>query len=63
MKVKIDELENEILENIYCRFERELEINREYRLEIRKRKTLEFCRNQVVKAVTDSVDLLEVSKI
>ena len=64
MKVKIDEMENEILQVSVVDNLKESWRNRESTdLKFVQEQTIEFCRNQVMKnAIMDSVDLIEVGQ-
>ena len=64
MKVKIDEMDNEILQVSVVDNLKESWRNRESTdLKFVQEQTIEFCRNQVIKqAIMDSVDLLEVGQ-
>ena len=64
MKVKIDELENEILQvSVVNDLKESWRLIQSTDLKFVQEQTLEFCRNQVIKAaITDSVDLLEVGQ-
>ena len=64
MKVKIDELENEILQvAVVNDLKESWRLIQSTDLKFVQEQTLEFCRNQVIKAaITDSVDLLEVGQ-
>ena len=64
MKVKIDELENDILKvAVVNDLKESWRLIQSTDLKFVQEQTLEFCRNQVIKAaITDSVDLLEVGQ-
>ena len=64
MKVKIDEIENEILQvAVVNDLKESWRLIKSSDLKFVQEQTLEFCRNQVIKAaITDSVDLLEVGQ-
>ena len=64
MKVKIDEMDNDILQVSVVENLKESWRNRESTdLKFVQEQTIEFCRNQVIKqAIMDSVDLLEVGQ-
>ena len=65
MKVKIDEMDNEILQVSVVDNLKESWRNRESTdLKFVQEQTIEFCRNQVIKqAIMDSVDLLAVTPL
>ena len=64
MKVKIDEIENEILQvAVVNDLKESWRLIQSTDLKFVQEQTLEFCRNQVIKAaILDSVDLLEVGQ-